>query len=112
MQKAPISVCMMVRDEEVQIEACIKSFIDYVEELVIVDTGSSDKTPEICKKYTDKFYTYTDCNDSEGRINDFSEARNKSFSYATKPYILWVDGDDEVQNAQNLPQIIENNKVV
>jgi len=104
---APVSVCMIVKNEQHQIENCLKSIRPHVAELCIVDTGSKDETPAICRKYADKFEIFTDCNDSEGRIMSFSQARQRSFDLATNPWTMWVDGDDEVRGAENLGKIIE-----
>jgi glycosyltransferase involved in cell wall biosynthesis len=98
---------MIVKNEQHQIENCLKSLRPHVAELCIVDTGSKDETPEICRKYADKFEVFTDCNDSEGRITSFSQARQRSFDLATNPWTMWVDGDDEVRGAENLSHIIE-----
>ncbi|MEF9991686.1 MAG: glycosyltransferase [Romboutsia sp.] len=82
-----ISLCMIVRDEEDVIERCLKSVVGVYDELIIVDTGSTDKTKEISQKYTDNIYDFE-------WINDFSKARNFSFEKATKDYILWLDADE------------------
>lgn len=82
-----ISLCMIVRDEEDVIERCLDSIKDVVDEIIIVDTGSKDKTIELAKKYTDNIYNFK-------WIDDFGAARNYSFSKATKEYILWLDADD------------------
>jgi glycosyltransferase involved in cell wall biosynthesis len=71
---------------------------DLVDEIIVVDTGSTDKTIEIAQKYTDKIYHFT-------WIDDFSAARNFSFEKCTKEYIYWADGDDYM-----LPQDIEKFK--
>ena len=107
-QVAPISVCLITKNEAGQIENCLKSIRPYVAEICVVDTGSIDSTPEICKKYADKLETYTECNDSQGRIESFSEARNRSFGLASQPWVMWIDGDDEVQGAENLYNVIQN----
>lgn len=104
--KAPVSVCLIVKNEELQIENCLKSIREHVEEIIVVDTGSTDRTPMIVQQYADKFLQYTDCNDESGRIVSFSMARNKSFSLASQPWILWIDGDDEVRGAENLNKLI------
>lgn len=104
--KAPVSVCMIVKNEIGQIESCLKSIRPYVEEIVVVDTGSSDGTYDIIKKYADIYEIFTDCNDSEGRIASFSVARQRSFDLATKPWVFWIDGDDEVQGAEKLNEIV------
>ena len=82
-----ISLCMIVKNEELVLGRCLESIKDLVEEIIIVDTGSTDKTKEIAKSYTNNIYDFK-------WINDFSAARNFSFSKATKDYILWLDADD------------------
>lgn len=84
-----ISLCMIVKNEEEVIGRCLESVKNIVDELIIVDTGSTDSTIEIIKKYTDKVYMFN-------WIDDFSEARNFSFSKATKDYIMWLDADDVI----------------
>jgi len=99
---------MIVKNVEGQIAACLQSVRPFVTEICVVDTGSSDKTPEIVKEYADKFEIFTDCNNKEsGLIEDFALARNKSFSLATQPWLMWIDGDDEVENADKILEVIE-----
>lgn len=87
-----ISLCMIVKDEEKVIGRCLESVKDLVDEIIIVDTGSKDKTKEIVSKFTDKIYDFE-------WVNDFAKARNFSFSKATKDYILWLDADDVIFEA-------------
>lgn len=87
-----ISLCMIVRDEEEVIGRCLESVKDLVDEIIIVDTGSKDKTKKIVSKFTDKIYDFE-------WVNDFAKARNFSFSKATKDYILWLDADDVILEA-------------
>ncbi|HHV12402.1 MAG TPA: glycosyltransferase family 2 protein [Clostridiales bacterium] len=82
-----VSLCMIVKNEESTIERCLNSVADIVDEIIIVDTGSTDRTKELCSTYTEKIYDYQ-------WINDFSAARNYSYSFATMDYILWLDADD------------------
>lgn len=82
-----ISLAMIVKDEEAVLERCLKSIKDYVDEIIIVDTGSTDNTVEIAKKYATKVFYFE-------WIDDFAAARNFSFSKCTEDFILWVDGDD------------------
>lgn len=84
-----ISLCMIVKDEEEIIGRCLESVKEIVDEIIIVDTGSTDNTKEIVSQYTDKIYDFE-------WVDDFSKARNFSFSKATKDYILWLDADDVI----------------
>lgn len=89
-----LSVCMIVRDEEKFLDNCLKSLKPLLDlnlaELIIVDTGSVDKTIEIAKKYTNKVY-FKEWN------NNFSEARNYSISLAKGEYIFIMDADQEME---------------
>ncbi len=89
-QKEPtISCCMIVKNEEVFLEKCLRSVKDYVDELIIVDTGSTDKTADIARTFTDKVYFHP----WEG---SFSKARNQVLQYATCDWIFQIDGDEEL----------------
>ncbi|MGW8114882.1 glycosyltransferase [Caproicibacterium sp. NSD3] len=82
-----ISLCMIVKNEEKNLARCLSSVAGIVDEIIIVDTGSTDLTKEIARIYTDKIYNFK-------WIDDFSSARNYAFDKATKEYILWLDADD------------------
>ncbi|WP_308345873.1 tetratricopeptide repeat-containing glycosyltransferase family 2 protein [Priestia aryabhattai] len=82
-----ISLCMIVKNEEAVIERCLTSVRPVVDEIIIVDTGSADRTKEIISTFTNCIYDFK-------WIDDFSAARNFAFSKATKDYILWLDADD------------------
>lgn len=82
-----ISLCMIVKNEEATIGRCLHSLAGGIDEIVIVDTGSTDKTKEIVHQFTDKIYDFP-------WIDDFSAARNFAFAHATQDYILWLDADD------------------
>ena len=75
-----ISCVMIVKNEENILARCLDSIRDLMDEIVIVDTGSNDKTKEIAAKYTDKIYDFT-------WTGDFSDARNFAFSKATMDYL-------------------------
>ncbi|WP_338379141.1 glycosyltransferase family 2 protein, partial [Enterococcus faecium] len=82
-----VSLCMIVKNEEEVLERCLKSVYELVDEIIIVDTGSEDATVSIAQSYTDKVYFFEWC-------NDFSKARNFSYSKATKDYIFFMDADE------------------
>lgn len=82
-----ISLCMIVRNEERCLGACLESVKAAVDEIVILDTGSTDGTKEIARRYTDRVYDYI-------WEDDFSAARNAAFRLAEKPYLFWLDADD------------------
>ncbi len=82
-----VSLCMIVRDEEAVLARCLQSIQDCVDEIVIVDTGSTDRTAEIAKGFTEKVYDYP-------WQEDFAAARNFAFSKGCGDYLLWMDADD------------------
>lgn len=88
-----VSLCMIVRNEEKVLRRCLDSVADLVDEIVIVDTGSTDGTKSIAAEYTNAVYDFT-------WIDDFSAARNFAFSKATKEYIYSADAD-EVLDEEN-----------
>lgn len=87
-----ISLCMIVKNEENVIARCLDCVQGLVDEIIIIDTGSTDNTTTIVKKYTTKIYEFP-------WIDDFAAARNFAFSLATKDYILWLDADDVILEA-------------
>lgn len=104
--RAPVSACLITRNEQANIEACLQSIRSYVREIVVVDTGSTDGTPAIAQKYADKWERFTACNDAEDRIQDFSLARQRSFDLATQPWVMWIDGDDILEGAHKLAELV------
>lgn len=84
---------MIVKNEEGTLEKCLLSVKDIVNEIIIVDTGSEDRTKEIALKFTSKVYDFEWC-------NDFSKARNFSISKATNDYVLILDADEVVCASQ------------
>lgn len=90
---ATISLCMIVKNEEMHIARCLDSIAGLVEEIIIVDTGSTDRTVEIVSDYTSKVYSYP-------WTDDFSDARNYSFSKASMDYCMWLDADDILQETE------------
>lgn len=93
----PISVCMIAKNEEQNIDKCLSPLKDMGFELIIADTGSTDGTKQLASHYTDHIYDFK-------WNNDFSAARNFSISKASNDWILVVDFDEYFQtgNIQNL----------
>ena len=91
-KKAEISLCMIVKNEEHNIGRCLSSVKDLVDEIIIVDTGSTDNTKSIASQYTDKVYDFE-------WIDDFAAARNFAFSKGTKDYLMWLDADDIIKDS-------------
>ena len=84
-----LSVSMIVKNEERYLPQCLESIKDFVDEIVITDTGSVDKSKEICSKYTDKLYDYK-WDDS------FANARNNSLHKCTGDWIISLDADEVI----------------
>ncbi|MDE7323039.1 MAG: glycosyltransferase [Lachnospiraceae bacterium] len=88
-----ISLCMIVKNEEMHIARCLDSVAGLVDEMIIIDTGSTDRTVEIVSGYTSKVFTHP-------WKDDFSDARNESFSRAAMDYCMWMDADDILEEAE------------
>ncbi|MEX0717774.1 MAG: glycosyltransferase [Planctomycetaceae bacterium] len=82
-----LSLCMIVRDNEGTIRPCLESIRPWVDEMVVVDTGSSDRTPEICRELGARVFEFPWC-------DDFAAARNASLAPARGEWIFWMDSDD------------------
>lgn len=89
-----LSLCLIVKNEEKNLNRLLDSVEGCVDEIILVDTGSTDKTKEIAESRGCKIYDFE-------WVDDFSKARNFSFSKATCDYIFWIDGDDVLHNKEN-----------
>lgn len=99
-----LSLCMIVRNEEKDLPVLFSSIKDCFDEVVILDTGSTDDTKLICESSlgaTLKYETFEWC-------DDFSAARQKSFDLATGDWIVWADADDVIKNAKLLRSVAED----
>ncbi len=83
------SLCMIVKNEEEFLSSCLQPIYKIANEIIIIDTGSTDKTKEIACQFTDRIYDFTWC-------NDFSLARNYSLAKASNDWILVLDADEIV----------------
>lgn len=88
-----VSLCMIVKNEESVLSRCLDSVQDIFDEIIIVDTGSTDQTREIAAEHGAKVYQFQ-------WIDDFAAARNESFSKASMDYCMWLDADDIIEGSQ------------
>lgn len=98
-----LSVCMIVKDEEQTLARCLSCVGSFADEIIVVDTGSTDDTVKIARSFTDKVFFFEWC-------DDFSAARNFSFSEAAGDLVMWLDADDVItpENAQKIVRLKEN----
>lgn len=92
-----LSLCMIVKNEQASLPQALSSVKDIVDEMVVLDTGSTDQTIDIAKQFGAKVYEFEWC-------NDFSVARNAALKYVQGKWVLILDAD-EVLRAEIVPQI-------
>ncbi|RJR45968.1 MAG: glycosyltransferase [Desulfobacteraceae bacterium] len=85
-----ISLCMIVKNEEKYLEECLTSVRECADEIIVVDTGSSDRTVEIARSFHAEVFLHP-------WENDFSKHRNQSLGYAGGEWILWMDADERLE---------------
>ncbi len=102
-----LSLCMIVKNEQQNLPRCLNSVKDYVDEIIIIDTGSEDDTVNIALSYGAKVGHFT-------WINDFSAARNYAISQASGTWILMLDADEEliIENPNFQQQLKTNSDIV
>ncbi len=95
-----LSVCMIVKDEEATLARCIECVKPFADEIIVVDTGSTDGTVEIARSLNAKVFFFEWC-------DDFSAARNFSFSKAECDLVMWLDADDVIspENAEKIAEL-------
>lgn len=86
--KPKLSVIIITKNEEENIEECLKHIAPLAEEIIIVDSYSTDKTVEIAKKFTNKIF--------QGRFNNYKEKREFALSKASSDWILFLDADERI----------------
>ena len=98
-EEPTLSACMIVKNEEKLLPQCLESIKDAVDEIILVDTGSTDKTVKIAEKYGARVFHHP-------WRGDFSEARNYSLQQATCDWILVVDADEKLER-EDVPALRE-----
>ncbi len=88
-----VSLTMIVRDEEANLPACLDSAAGLFDEIVVVDTGSADRTADIARSYGARVFDFV-------WVDDFAAARNAALARATGDYAFWLDADDRVEPTQ------------
>ena len=89
MEKPLLSLVMIAKDEEANLVRCLQSAAPWVDEIVLVDTGSTDRTPEIAREFGARVYHHA-------WENDFAKARNQALGYAQGAWCLQLDADEEL----------------
>jgi GT2 family glycosyltransferase/tetratricopeptide (TPR) repeat protein len=84
-----VSLCLIVRNEEANLADCLRSAADLVQEVVVVDTGSTDRTKGIAAEFGARVFDFPWC-------DSFAAARNESLRHATGDWVFWLDADDRL----------------
>ncbi|MCS7263876.1 MAG: glycosyltransferase [Armatimonadetes bacterium] len=99
--KPLVSLCMIVKNEAENLPRCLESVKGIVDEIVIVDTGSTDETTQIAERYGAKVIHFE-------WTGSFSDARNESLNHARGEWILWLDADEVLaEGKEKLRKILE-----
>ena len=93
-RKATTSLTMIVKDEEHNISKCLSSVAGLFDEIVVVDTGSKDRTREIAREFGARVFDFV-------WVDDFAAARNAALARATGDYAFWLDADDVIDPPQS-----------
>jgi GT2 family glycosyltransferase/tetratricopeptide (TPR) repeat protein len=84
-----VSLCLIVKDEEENLPACLASAADLVDEVIVVDTGSQDRTKEVAQRFGARVFDFP-------WVDDFAAARNESLRHARGEWVFWLDADDRL----------------
>jgi GT2 family glycosyltransferase/tetratricopeptide (TPR) repeat protein len=97
-----VSLCMMVKDEEDNLPDCLRSVAGLVDEMVVVDTGSTDRTREIAREFGAQVHDFP-------WVDSFAAARNESLRHASGDWIFWMDADDRLdeENRDKFRTVVE-----
>ncbi|MDP8161691.1 glycosyltransferase family 2 protein [Pasteurella skyensis] len=100
-----ISVAMIVKNEQQDLAQCLDTVKDWVDEIIILDSGSTDNTAQIASDYGAKFYTNTDW-------QGFGKQRQIAQKYVTSDYVFWIDADERVtpELKQSIIQAVKDDR--
>ena len=105
MEKIIISIGLITKNEEKCLEKCLQSLLPILKnipsELVIADTGSSDLTKDIAKKYTDKVFDFVWC-------DDFAKARNYVLGHCSGEWFMQIDADESFENVESIVEFFRS----
>jgi hypothetical protein len=101
--RARVSLCMIVKNEEANLDECLAPLAGLFHEIIILDTGSADRTKEIAARHNAKVHDFA-------WVESFAAARNESMRHASGDWILWLDADDrlDAENVTKLRQLLLN----
>ncbi|MBE9565332.1 MAG: glycosyltransferase, partial [Proteobacteria bacterium] len=101
-RRQTVSVCLILKNAQATLYRCLDSVKPIADEIIVCDTGSTDRTLEIAREYTDQVYQIP-------WEDDFAAARNHSVERATKEWILWIDADEYLLGGENLDKYLRDN---
>ncbi|KAA8671120.1 glycosyltransferase family 2 protein [Vibrio gigantis] len=103
--KPTLAVALIVKNEAKNLDACLKTVADWVNEIVILDSGSTDETEEVARKYTEKFHVNKDW-------PGFGPQRRLAQEYVESDFILWLDADERITDELkvSIQQAVEKNE--
>lgn len=104
-EKPTLAVALIVKNEAKNLDACLKTVADWVDEIVILDSGSTDKTEQVARKYTEKFHVNKDW-------PGFGPQRRLAQEYVESDFVLWLDADERITDELkvSIQQAVEKNE--
>ncbi|EGQ7786881.1 glycosyltransferase family 2 protein [Vibrio cholerae] len=105
MSKPTLAVALIVKNEARHLDECLQTVHDWVDEIVVLDSGSHDETEQVARRYTEKFYV-------NSKWPGFGPQRQLAQSYVQSDYVLWLDADERVtpELKQSILQAVAANK--
>ncbi|EJL6470480.1 glycosyltransferase family 2 protein [Vibrio cholerae] len=105
MSKPTLAVALIVKNEARHLDECLQTVHDWVDEIVVLDSGSNDETEQVARRYTEKFYV-------NAKWPGFGPQRQLAQSYVQSDYVLWLDADERVtpELKQSILQAVAANK--